>query len=474
MNINVTEDGLNDEGNNIIERGVLRMLFSHSDAVFFAYFIVRMLMVEEKHPPQSLGMGMSLHSGQFKLTYDLERLKEGGLDDIDSVVWIEGHEVYHHILNHHTREMAYWDGDEAQILKWHSLFNVAQDLEIHEMYKPVGKLATMVCMVGQHADPSKPDEVDPPWANFPTGLTSEEYFDLLRKDIPEPPEQEGASGDSGEPSEGDGKPGDGSGNPTPNKNGRFSAKVQGNTVTVTDNQTGKQYSFKINDNGVPQKGPQEDLDREVLRQALADALKEARPSMGTEPGGLVSIVEKMIQPPRIRWEHRFRQLIGKHVRAGWQSSWKRYSRRLGEGFRGRIKDHGLSIVVVPDTSGSVGDEYLTVFANEIEYMRRVHKVNTVTVIECDAAVQGVTVLTPGQPYTPMFRGRGGTDFRPAFAYVEEQKLKFDMMIWLTDSQGTFPDKRPNYPVIWAVTEEAGCVKIPWGDVVFMDLPTKKD
>jgi len=469
MNLNVTEDSLDNENNNIVERAVLRMLFSHSDAVFFAYFIVRMQMVEEKHPPQSLGMGMSLASGIFKLTYDLERLREGDIDDIDSVVWIEGHEVYHFILNHHAREMAYWGGDEGMIAKWHSLFNIAHDLEIHEMYKPVGKLADMACVVGQKA--RSQDETDPPWANFPHNLTSEEYFELLRKEIPEPPPQQGTGqpGEDGEPGEGDGE---GTGSSKPNKQGRFSASVQGNTVTVTDNETGKQYSFKINDNGVPQKGPQEDLDREVLRQALAEALKEARPSMGTEPGGMVSVIEKMIQPPRIRWEHRFRQLIGKHCRFGWQSSWKRYSRRLGEGFRGRIKDHGLSIVVVPDTSGSVGDNYLQVFANEIEYMRRVHKVTKVTVIENDAAVQGVTVLLPGMPYLPTFRGRGGTDFRPAFEYVEQQKLKFDMMIWLTDSQGTFPDHKPSYPVIWAVTEEAGCVKIPWGDVVFMDLPKK--
>ena len=47
------------------------------------------------------------------------------------------------------------------------------------------------------------------------------------------------------------------------------------------------------------------------------------------------------------------------------------------------------------------------------------------------------------------RGFGGTDFRPAFAYVEQllqtrQLTKLDGLLYFTDGVGTYPDKAPDY------------------------------
>jgi hypothetical protein len=71
MNLNeITEDSLTAEGSNIVERSIMRHMFSRSDGVFFAYFMVKMAMVEEPHPPHSLGMGMSVAGGIFRLSYE--------------------------------------------------------------------------------------------------------------------------------------------------------------------------------------------------------------------------------------------------------------------------------------------------------------------------------------------------------------------------------------------------------------------
>ena len=460
---NMSEADLTQEGADILERAVLRMLFSRSDAVFFAYFIVKMQIVREPHPPQSLGMGMKVDQGQFTLSFDEARTKEHKLDNIDDIVWTLGHEAMHWVFNHHYRERDYWGQDDESIAKWHMLFNIAEDLEIHEHYAPASSFVGKVCQVGVG-----------PYKDYPKGLTSEEYFELVRKDNPVPPQPQSGSGqgEDGEPQDGDGggEPQDGDGkSQARSKAGRFSTEIKNGTATVTDNKTGQQWQFKINDAGVPVRGQQEDLDKEVLRQQLAEALKEARPSMGTEPGGLVSIIEKFIQPPRIDWRHRFRQMVGKYVRFSWHGSWRRFSRRMGEGFRGRVKDHGLRLLIAIDTSGSVPDDALAEFGNEINNIRMVNKVKSVHVVECDAEVQAIYELKEHTPMTCKFVGRGGTDFRPVFEYVEKNKVKFDMMIWLTDSQGSFPDTKPQYPVIWAVTTESALSAIPWGDIVFMDL-----
>jgi predicted metal-dependent peptidase len=464
MDINqITESDLSAEGSDIVERSIMRHLFSRSDGVFFAYFMVKMAMVKEPHPDNSLGMGMSVTGGLFKLSYDLERLAQAGLDDIDSVCWIDGHECYHWILNHPWRERDYWGGNMELLAKWHVGFNICMDMEIHLHYPPQGKLVGKVCVAGQK-----------PYENYPTDIntTAEEFFEIWRKENPNPPQQQ----DQGEPGGGDDAQGLGSqGSQQGSAPGRYKTEVgPGGSITITDTKTGEVYKFKVNDTATTEAEGQtapSDLDREVLRQQLSESLKEAKPSMGLEPGGLASIVEKMIAPPRIDWRHRFRQMVGKHVRFSTHSSWKRFSRRLGEGFRGKVKDHGLNIVVAIDTSGSVQDYELAEFANEIENMRMVHKVKSILVIECDARVQpgGVYELKPGDKVRNNFQGRGGTDFRPVFEYIAAAKSKLDMLIYLTDSQGQWPEQKPQYPVIWAVTKETALAQIPWGDVVFLEV-----
>ncbi len=457
---NLDESVLTSEGANILERATVRMLFSNTNAVFFAYFIVKMSVKEEPHPPSSLGMGMSVADGIFTLSWDGVRLKESGIDDIESVCWVEGHECMHWVLNHHWREREYWQQDEELIRKWHLPFNICADLELHNHYPPQGKLIGKVCQCG----------VDGPYKDYPVDGTMEEFFEKWRRENPEPQPQGGGQG-QGQEGEGDGEPGPGQSS-AGTKPGRYTTTVQGSQVTVRDNQTGQVYKFKVNDGGVPQRDAQEDLNREVLRQALSESLKEARPSMGTEAGEFVSLIERMRAPALINWWHRFRMLVGKYVRFSWHGSWRRFSRRLGEGFRGRVKDHGLRFVICRDTSGSVTDEELAEMGNEIENIRRVHKVKSVWVVECDAKVQAVYELKPGDKFPDRAPGRGGTDFRPAFEYVEAAKLQFDMMIWLTDSQGQWPERKPNYPIIWAVTRESALAAIPWGDVVFMHVDKK--
>lgn len=450
----MTEEDLTREGADIIERALLRMLFSRQDATFFAYFLIRMQVSYDVPLPGSLGMGMSLTNGRFQLYVDKKILAEHGLDDIDTCAWILQHEAMHWVLAHHYREREYFGQDDEKIQMWHQIANIAQDLEIHELIPVIDRIKSKAAVVGIPGSP---------YENFPRKATWEEYFEMIRKEtrvikINMP-------GQGGKPGDGQGQ---GQGQETHNNpSGRYEYEINGSHVKVKDKVTGKSWEFDTADHGAPKRDAQEDLNREVLRQATAEALKEARPCMGTEPGGLVSVIEKIIAPPRIPWQNKFRQLIGKHARFNWMGSWRRFSRRMGEGFRGRIKDHGLFIVVVPDTSGSVADYELAEFDNEIRFIRKQRKVRRLHVIECDAAVQAAYDLPEGKKIE--YRGRGGTDFRPPFEYLAAQKMKPDMLIYLTDSQGTFPEMKPDFPVIWCVTRKQDLVHIPWGDTVIMDV-----
>ena len=78
----------------------------------------------------------------------------------------------------------------------------------------------------------------------------------------------------------------------------------------------------------------------------------------------------------------------------------------------------------------------------------------VHIIQCDERVQTDTVIENGkqlQQYMEGFQvqGMGGTDFRPAFAYVsallaKKAFHKLRGLIYFTDGYGTFPLKKPQY------------------------------
>lgn len=58
-----------------------------------------------------------------------------------------------------------------------------------------------------------------------------------------------------------------------------------------------------------------------------------------------------------------------------------------------------------------------------------------------------------------FAGGGGTDFKPIFAWLEQQGKSPDMLLYFTDAEGPFPEFEPHFPVIWLVKGKA---PVPWG------------
>ena len=124
-------------------------------------------------------------------------------------------------------------------------------------------------------------------------------------------------------------------------------------------------------------------------------------------------------------------------------------------------------VVVVDTSMSCSGELVKKFLQETysilyENESFFRKVN-VHIIQCDEQVQSDVKITNEKELKAYMEsltlyGEGGTDFRPAFAYVDELVRQGEFedlrgMIYFTDGYGIFPGKMPEYKTAFVFLEE---------------------
>lgn len=124
-------------------------------------------------------------------------------------------------------------------------------------------------------------------------------------------------------------------------------------------------------------------------------------------------------------------------------------------------------VIVLDTSASCRGETVQAFLRKTysilkEEENFFHKIN-VHILQCDNEVQSDTKITCDADFEDFLKqgklkGFGGTDFRPAFAYVDSlaEEGEFENLkglIYFTDGLGIYPERMPEYQTIFAFLEE---------------------
>lgn len=141
-------------------------------------------------------------------------------------------------------------------------------------------------------------------------------------------------------------------------------------------------------------------------------------------------------------------------------------------------------VIAIDTSGSCSDELVRTFVTRTcEILRETdgfaREVN-VHIVQCDARVQRVdriSSIDDLERYAESFQvfGRGGTDFRPVFAYVDELVAAGEFkdlrgLIYFTDGQGTYPQTMPAYDTAFVFVDDDPVLRRvpPWAMKVVID------
>ena len=123
-----------------------------------------------------------------------------------------------------------------------------------------------------------------------------------------------------------------------------------------------------------------------------------------------------------------------------------------------------TMVFVKDTSGSINDEILRSCVAVIQAAADKLNFSRLVVIDADAKVQHVEVYGPHDDIEMCAKGRGGTDFRPTFRYIQENEYDARVVIYLTDGYGSFPSEEPDVSTLW-ISYGASESGYPFGSVV---------
>ena len=198
----------------------------------------------------------------------------------------------------------------------------------------------------------------------------------------------------------------------------------------------------------------------VLNQAKEQTVKR----QGTVPGEIngVIIMEEIL-PPKFDWRGFIRRFTGVSTRVFTKKIRRKENRRFSDnpGLKIKMKQHMLLAI---DTSGSVCDDELKEFMNEIHH---IYKTGVdITIVQCDTEIQSI------EPYRGKHElkvsGRGGTYFDPVLDYFNENLKKFTSLVYFTDGEAHASTK-PRGNVLWVISERSQLNTSLPGKVIKLEL-----
>ncbi|MCY4222117.1 MAG: VWA-like domain-containing protein [Thiotrichales bacterium] len=217
---------------------------------------------------------------------------------------------------------------------------------------------------------------------------------------------------------------------------------------------------RAGDDGTPTKAPldittEEQAWDEAMHQALSIAKAE-----GKGPGQVEATIRSAHASP-LDWRTLLRRHLTDAARRDY--TWSRPNRRcIDTGlYLPSLHSEGLdTLAVILDTSGSLPTETLAAFWAELRAVATEIDPERVVVLQVDTAVRDVAEYTPDAlPEAIAVTGRGGTDFRPGFAWLDAQAVRPGVCLYFTDMEcDDYPEAEPECPVLWC---DYGDAESPW-------------
>ena len=281
---------------------------------------------------------------------------------------------------------------------------------------------------------------------------------------------EGPSGASGSASDagsadGSGDPGDAAGSPGPDGSGGSPAPPSHDPAG-----TGEVMDAAARGEEDGASSGDAPLDVAAEEQAWDEAMHQAvslAKAQGNRPGRIEETLRDAHRS-RLDWRTLLRQYLVSAARDDYR--WSVPNRRFIDAglYLPSMHSEGLgTLAVLIDTSDSLDTDTLATFWTELRAVAGELRPDTLVVVQVDTRVQDAAVYRFGDlPETLAAKGRGGTDFRPGFAWLAREGIAPDCCLYLTDMEcDRYPDAPPPFPVLWCNWGPAPPehLREPWGE-----------
>jgi predicted metal-dependent peptidase len=200
----------------------------------------------------------------------------------------------------------------------------------------------------------------------------------------------------------------------------------------------------------------------VAKEFAKDIIRKAKDlcgkNYGNIPGEVIEQIDEVLKRAKsiVPWGKVLRMFCASCAESILDYTVKRISRRFGTR-PGTRKADVLNLAVAVDTSGSISDEQLKIFFNEIRWIWK--NGAKITVYEADCQICA-TYPFKGK-FTGKVHGRGGTDLEPVLKEVES---RYDALIYFTDFYAPKISRKYKIPTLWVLHTELEREQYPalWG------------
>jgi hypothetical protein len=252
--------------------------------------------------------------------------------------------------------------------------------------------------------------------------------------------------------------GGGGGNGNPDPNGKPS-----------NGSGGGEYQFDEHDF----ESDMTDEDMKEMDAKIDRAIREGAILAGRLGVDLPRAITEMLEP-HVDWRREFADFVSSSCKGKDEYTWRRFNRRMlpNDVFLPTVENETIGEIVVNiDTSGSIDQEQLNVFATELVSIAEAVQPEAIRVLWWDTKVHGEQLFTEnyeqiGSLLKPL--GGGGTRVSCVSEYINKKKIKAECVVVFTDGYlENDVQWQVDAPTLWLVTHNKHWTP-PAGKMVFVN------
>lgn len=185
-------------------------------------------------------------------------------------------------------------------------------------------------------------------------------------------------------------------------------------------------------------------------RAVRDAYNFAK-QQGKLPAGLERIFADILNP-QLNWRDLLRKFIAETLPHDYSYTRPNKKSEATGFYIPMVKRENIELVIAVDSSGSISDSEYAEFLSEVYAMCRQFEAIRGTLLICDAEIQNIIEIDETfDPYSIKGRGWGGTDARPVYRWIEENKPNTKLLVYFTDGWITIPNTEYPFHTLWIIS-----------------------